>query len=277
MTAASDARQSRPWPALAALSLRELRRFLRQPSRALGSLGAAALFWVFLGSGFSTLVLDPRNANSAAADPDQHAIPFAGYLTPGVALMVVMFAVVVWSIGLIQDRASGFLQSALVSPAPMTAVIGSKLLAGGAIAGLQGALVLAAAPLAGLHVTPLGVLAAAAVLVLASIGVMALSLALAWRIDSVSGYHSVMNVLLLPLWALSGAVFPLDGAAGWLRNVMLLNPLTWANEAAGALINARPHAHWWHVPGLAAFTVLCVALAMLSMRRAAAAASRPAE
>jgi ABC-2 type transport system permease protein len=263
-------------PAFVSLAVREWRRFVRQPTRALGALGAAALFWLFLGAGFSELALTTSGATVADESTPPGVIPYAGYLVPGVALIVVMFAVVTWSIGLIQDRASGFLQSALVSPAPLWTIVGAKIAVGAAAAGVQGLVVLLATPLAGLPFTPLGALGAAAILTLAAAGVMAVSLALAWRIDSVAGFHGVMNVGLLPLWALSGAVFPLDAAAGWLRVIMLCNPLTWANESAGAMLGARTAAQWWHTPALAAAVVAVAVVSVTSMRRAASGRSTAA-
>jgi len=263
--------------AFAGLAMREWRRFARQPTRAVGALGVAALFWLFVGSGLSAEVAE-RGGDAVGAPGDGVVvapaavgeISYAAYLMPGVALMVIMFAVVVWSIGLIQDRASGFLQSALVSPTPMWTVVSAKAGVGGAVAGLQGALILAAAPLVGLTPGVVNVAAAAGVLTAAALGVMALSLGLAWRSDSVAGFHSVMNVVLLPLWALSGAVFPLESAAPWLAMVMLLNPLTWANEAAGALLGARGSAAWWHVPALLAAVGASFAFALATMQRSAA-------
>lgn len=257
-------RTASPWSAFGALALREWRRFVRQPTRAIGALGAAGMFWLFLGSGFSTLALSGGSEASSAADA---ASSYAGYLVPGVALIVVMFAVVTWSIGLIQDRASGFLQSALVSPAPMWSVVGSKVLVGAGAAGVQGGLILIAAPLAGLSPTVVGVVSAALILTLAAVGVMAVSLALAWRVESVAGFHSVMNVVLMPLWALSGAVFPLESAAAWLRVVMLMNPLTWAAESSGAMLGARGVMQPWYVPALAGVVLAACVVSVLSMRR----------
>lgn len=216
--------------AMIALTGRELLRFARQPSRILGSIGTPALIWLFAGSGMAGSFVSPiasQGAEGAAANA------YAAYLIPGMATMVVLFGTIFASISLIQDRHAGFLQSVLVSSAPSWAVAGSKVAGASILSVLQGLIVLLAAPLVGVHPGLLGYIFATVGLALAAVFVTCLGLALAWRMDSVAGFHGVMNLVLLPMWVLSGAMFPLEGTAPWLSWVVRFNPLGWSTRAIG--------------------------------------------
>ncbi|MBL0921379.1 MAG: ABC transporter permease [Phycisphaerales bacterium] len=229
--------------ALFALTAREWRRFARQPSRVVATLGTAAALWGFLAGGF------------AGALGDGESPGYALFLLPGVAMMAVTFGAIFGAISLIQDRQAGFLQSALASPAPLWSVVGAKLLAVATIAGAQAFLILLAAPALGARPGPLGLALGALGTLSASVGVGGVSLALAWRIDSTEGFHGVMNLLLMPMWLLSGAFFPADSAHPVLRAAMAVNPLRWTTDAVRAAIeHGRFDAHAWI--GAAAFAAL---------------------
>jgi ABC-2 type transport system permease protein len=97
--------------------------------------------------------------------------------------------------------------------------------------------------------------------------VLAVGLALAWRIDSIAGFHGVMNLVLLPGWLLSGALFPQESAAPWLGTIMLANPLLWANRAIGSALGTMPPAGGvaWMVTLL--FPVLATLFLLATVRR----------
>lgn len=214
--------------ALAALTLREFKRWARQPSRVVTTLLTGGMFWLFLASGVAgdrfSLLLD------APGDPGA-PMTYAAYLTPGIALMVVMFATVFAAIGLIQDRAEGFVRGALVSPAPVWVITGAKTIAGSTLAAAQGVAILGGALLVSDFATLGGIVLATAALTAAAVTTCAVGLALAWRMSSVAGFHGVMNLVLLPAWALSGALFPKETAAPWMSAVMQVNPAYWAHRA----------------------------------------------
>lgn len=214
---APKARPYSPLPALAALTRRELVRYLRQPSRPIAALATAIILWVFLASGLS---------GSLATNA------YPAFLLPGVAAISILFGSIFAAISLIEDRHSGFAQSVLVSPAPAWTLTLAKILATALINTAQAALLLLGAPLAGVPLSPAALPAVLAALALMSVAIASLSLACAWRADSTQGFHAVMNALLMPMWVLSGSVFPLEGSAGWLRTLMLANPLTWTLAAA---------------------------------------------
>lgn len=258
--------------AMMALTKREVVRFLRQPTRLAASIGTAAIVWVLAGSGFSKSFAMP----AVGADAATNTIAYTAFLLPGMAAMIVVFSAIFAAITLIQDRQAGFLQSALVSPAPTWAIVGSKVLGGTIVATLQASVLLIAAPLAGVKLgfgLPLAFLAAA----LTSAAIISLGLACAWRINSIAGFHGVMNLLLLPMWVLSGSLFPVRGAAPWLQHAVELNPLHWSVNCIGWAMGVGGVFNLLQWIGIAAFAAAMFGLAWLAMRGRTAPASSEGE
>lgn len=194
---------------------REMVRFFRQRSRVIGSLGTPLLFWLLFSGG-----LGPSFRPASGVDA------FA-YFFPGALTLILLFTSIFANISVIEDRHEGFLQGVLVAPVGRTAILLGKVLGAATIATLQAIVLLAVATAGGLDV-PLGNLAAllAAVLTLA-VALSALGFAFAWQLDSVQGFHGVMNLLLMPMWVLSGAIFPTTGLPAALRVLVSANPLTY--------------------------------------------------
>lgn len=214
--------------AVVTLWKREMVRFFRQPNRVVGALGTPLLFWFFLGTGMS-----PYFENG----------DYLRYFFPGIAILIVHFTAILSTISIIEDRREGFLQSVLVSPASRAAIVLGKILGGSTVAVLQGALFLLLAPTVGIALTAATFAAAAAMLGLVALAMTGLGFVIAWRMDSTQGFHAVMNLFLMPMWFLSGAVFPAGKAPGWLGAIMAANPLSYgvaalqaalAGEAVGA-------------------------------------------
>jgi ABC-2 type transport system permease protein len=204
--------------ALPALTLwrREVVRFLRQPNRIVGAVGSPLLFWFIAGSG-------------VGAD-------YFAYALPGVLVLVLFFTAIFATISIIEDRREGFLQSVLVAPVPRAVVVLGKMLGTATLALGQVLLFLAIALLAGVRPGPGNLAAATGLLALLAMGLTGLGFVLAWRMSSVQGFHAVMNLVLLPLWVLSGALFPAAGAAGWIRAFMVVNPLAYGVAGARRLL-----------------------------------------
>lgn len=197
---------------------RELVRFFRQPSRIIGALGTPLLFWVLIGSGLGS------SFRPAGTETDVH---YLQYFFPGTLLLIVMFTSIFSSFSLIEDRKEGFLQAVLVSPASRGSIVLGKVLGGTTLALLQALIFSCLAPLAGIGIgSTTGFMVAGAVFLIA-LALTSLGFALAWPMDSVQGFHGIMNLLLMPMWLLSGALFPASGASGWVRTIMELNPLTY--------------------------------------------------
>lgn len=201
------------------LARREIVRFLREPSRVVGALATPFVFWLLLGDGFSA---------TFRAGPVGENADYATYFFPGVLALTVFFTAIFSTISVIEDRKAGFLQAVLASPVPRFAVIGGKVLGGGVLAAAQGVFLLGILAAAGMPVSFVRALAAFGALFLVAVPLVLLGLVLAFRFDSTQGFHAVMNLLLMPAWILSGSVFPIAGAPGWITTVAAVNPLTYA-------------------------------------------------
>lgn len=204
--------------ASASLWEREVIRFLRQPSRVIGALVPPILFWFFIGSGLGK---SPFQTFS----PEEN---YMQYLFPGTILMIVLFTSIFSTISIIEDRKDGFLQSVIISPIPRSSIVLGKILGGATLAFFEALTFLLLAPLLKIHLSWNSLFIALLLLSLISIGLTGMGFILAWQMDSTQGFHSVMNLFLMPLWFLSGALFPLESASPWLRLLMILDPLTYS-------------------------------------------------
>lgn len=207
---------------------RELVRFYRVPSRWFGAVGTALIFWVFLGSGFG-------GADSRA------------FFFPGTIVMSMMFSCLFATASIIEDRQAGFLQSVMVAPVSRAAIVMGKILGGATLATLQGLMILVFAGTVGATFQIFYSLGLLVSLFLISFVVTAMGFWLAWTIDSVPGFHAIMNMVLLTLWMASGAFFPIN-ATGWLGIFMTVNPFTYG--VAGVRRGLFPTAMMTQVPGL---------------------------
>ena len=210
------------WRPLLSLVQREFVRFYRQRSRVIGSLAAPLIFWFFLGSGLSAAFPTPAMPGGKG---------YLEYFFPGILLMTILFASIFANISVIEDRHEGFLQSVMVAPVSRFALVGGKVFGGALISMVQGVLFLCLAPLAGFSLSFAGFVLTLATLLLLSLMLAALGFIFAWKLDSVQGFHSIMNLVLFPMWLLSGSFFPLAGAPVWLRPIMYANPLTYGLAA----------------------------------------------
>lgn len=254
----------------ATLWRREVVRFLRQPSRIGGALGSPLIFWLLLGFGFSGSFQLPGSAPEAAPSVARET-SFLTYFYPGTLVLVVLFAAIFSSISVIEDRREGFLQGVLAAPVSALDVAAGKVAGSATLAWLQGVLLLVLAPWAGVTAEPVRLLAAAGVLALLAVALTSLGFVFAWRVESVQGFHAVMNLLLIPLWLLSGAFFPIAGAPPWLAAVMRVNPLTWAVELLRQALS--PSAASGSVSGSLALAGTC-ALTLLAFAAAVGTAQR---
>ena len=221
---------------------RELVRFLRQRSRIVGAFGQPILFWLLLGGGFGESFKMPGGLGGRA--------DYLEYFYPGILGMVILFTAIFSTFAIVEDKKERFLQGVLVAPAPRSAIVLGQILGGTTLALIQGVLLLIAAPFAGIPLSLAGALAATAVMGMIGFALTGLGLLFAWRMDSTQGFHAIMNLFLIPLWLLSGAVFPAAGAHTWLAWIMKINPLTYGMAALRhTLYAARPEAAG-DLPGL---------------------------
>ncbi len=233
------------WGPVGALWKREVVRFLRQRSRVIGALGTPVIFWVFLQSGLG------RSFNVPGLSGD---VPYGEYFYAGTVAAILLFTAIFSTISVIEDRNEGFLQSVLVAPINRSAIVMGKVMGCTTLATGQAILFLLLSPFAGAAWTLSGVGWSVALLVLGGMGLSALGLLIAWRMNSMQGYHSVMNLFLLPMWMLSGSVFPVSATRSWLGWVMRLNPMTYV--VAGLRRALYPQ----HAAGSLPSLELCVAV-----------------
>jgi ABC-2 type transport system permease protein len=206
---------------------REIVRFYRQRSRVIGVIASPLLFWLVIGSGFGT------SFRAGNAPGQQH---YLDYFYPGALIMIVLFTSIFAMMSLIEDRKEGFLLSVMVAPVPRSAIVLGKVLGGTTLSAIQGLIFLAFAPFVGVHFGLIDFLLVVFVVFLVSFALTSLGFAIAWPMDSTQAFHAIINLFLIPLWLLSGALFPLSGASGWLRLVMRMNPLTYGVEALRNLL-----------------------------------------
>ncbi len=205
----------------ATLWQRELVRFWRQKSRVLGVVASPLVFWLLMGYGSNDL----------------------GKFYAGALVLTVMFSAIFSTISIIEDRREGFLLSMLVSPAPRTSMVLGKILGSATLAWIQGLIFLAFAPLAGVRVGIDQVVLAAGAIFLVSFTLTGLGFVIAWKMDSTAGFHGIMNLLLVPMWMVSGSLFPMATAHGVIRAIMWANPLTYSISLLNGLLglpNADP-------------------------------------
>jgi ABC-2 type transport system permease protein len=206
---------------------REVVRFYRQKARVVGVILSPLLFWVVLGSGFGTSF---RSGESAGQQN------YLDYFYPGTLVMIILFTAIFTMMSVIEDRNEGFLLSVLVAPVPRAAIVLGKVLGGTTLAAIQGIVFLVFAPLVGVHFTPASFILIALTIFLVSFALTALGFAIAWPMDSTQAFHAIINLFLIPLWLLSGALFPISKASVWIRWLMYANPLTYGVEALRTLM-----------------------------------------
>jgi ABC-2 type transport system permease protein len=207
---------------VATLWQREIVRFLRQRSRLVGALVQPVVFWVLLGGGLSGS-FRPAGATAGTG--------YLEYFFAGTVALVLLFTAIFATISVVEDRRAGFLQGVLVAPISRAAIVLGQSLGGTTLAVGQGLLFLALAPLAGVPLTALRVLATVGTMAIVGFGLTNLGLMIAWRMESTQGFHAIMNLLLLPIWFLSGAMFPATDVPTVLGWVMRADPLTYGLAA----------------------------------------------
>jgi len=231
-----------PTPRMAAvvyqLCWRELVRFFRQRNRVIGSIGTPLVMWIIFGLGLD---------RSFSVDTSSGAAPgFLHYYFPGSLVLILMFTAIFTSISIIEDRREGFLQSVLVSPVSRSSMVLGKVLGGAIIALIQALLFLSVALFLDVSWSPGRFVALVALLFAAALMMTSLGFVFAWRMESTQGFHAIMNLVLMPMWLMSGSFFPVPALANssaaqmavhW---CMRLNPLTYVVALVRELLYAQP-------------------------------------
>lgn len=196
---------------------RDLLRFVRDRSRLASSLGQPLLFLLLFGGGFS----------AAISDLGAGELNYTQFLFPGILAMTVLFTAVFSAVSVVWDREFGFLKEVMVAPVSRYGVAAGKIAGGATVALLQGLIILALAPFLGISFSLVQVILITGILLLLAIMMTSFGLLLAARQQSMEGFHMVMNFVLLPMFFLSGAFFPLQGVPLWMTLLASADPVTY--------------------------------------------------
>lgn len=239
-----------------ALCRRDLLRFVRDRSQLLGSAARPLLWLVFLGAGMQSAFAGETGAQG-----------YQSFLLPGVVAMSLLFGGLWTSITVIWDREFGFLKELAVAPIPRWSVVAGKLASGTLVTTLQGVVTVAFAPLASIPLRPASLPAMLGLMTVTSVGVVALGLCIASRLRTIEGFGAVANFVVLPLFFLSGSMYPLRHVPGYLAPIVAINPITYAVDAMrGVTLGAAEHALWLDVVVLLGFA-LVTSLAAVALFR----------
>jgi len=240
-----------------ALCFRELLRFVRERSALYATLARPTLWLIVLGSGMQN------------AFRQETGVAYAAYLLPGVVTMTILFGGLFAGVSTVWDREFGFLKEVLVAPVSRLEIAAGKLLAGTLVTTTQAIITLLFAPLVGVVLGPLQLLGMLGVVVLASAGVVGLALVIAARMRSFEGFSNFANLLALPLFFLSGSMYPVRDAPPWLSPLIHVNPMTYAVDALRTIaIGVGTFSLARDLALVAAFTAVMALLAAASFKRA---------
>jgi ABC-2 type transport system permease protein len=248
---------------------RELIRFVNDPLRVATSLVQPLLFLFVLGSGLQRL-------SSAGT----HGVSLRTFIFPGVLCITVMFIAMFSAASIVWDREFGFLREMMVAPVRRSSIVIGKCLGGATVASAQGVIVLALAGTVHVPYDPVLILGVLGLQLLLAFTITAFGVMIAIRIKQMQSFMGVMQMIVMPLFFISGALFPATGLPGWLEVLNRIDPLTYAVDPMRRLVFSHLHVSpaarraldpgvtWWgwHVPaGLEAVVIAALGAAMLAI------------
>ncbi len=201
---------------------RDVIRYWRDRLRLVASLAQPLLFLIVFGTGLSSAL---KGAFGGVAGAGGSAgINYVQFIYPGIIGMAVLFTSIFSAMSIVWDREFGFLKEVLVAPIDRSAIAIGKTLGGSTQAMVQGLILLVLAPFIGVTLTPLAVLELIPLIFVLAFALTALGVALATGMKSMQGFQAVMNFLMMPIFFLSGALFPLNNLPGWMTVLTRLDP-----------------------------------------------------
>lgn len=215
------------------LWLRQIKRYFRSRSRIIGSLGQPILFLVALGFGLNSTFAASGNGN------------YLQFLAPGIIAMSILFSAVFSGIEIIWDRQFGFLKETLVAPVSRFSIMFGRTLGGATTSSFQGILVLVISLLFGFRPHLSMIIPALVFMILISLVFTAFGTAIGTKLEDMQGFQLIMNLVIMPVFFLSGALFPLDSAPTVLRWIAYFNPLSYGVDGLRAVLNGASHFSVW--------------------------------
>lgn len=204
---------------------REVLRYWRNKSRIVSSFGRPILFLFVFGSGLSP------SMGGFAGGTSGGGVDYVKFMFPGIIGMTVLMTSLMSGISVVWDREFGFLKEILVAPVSRATVTLGKTLGGSTVAMIQGTLMLIFAPLIGVDLSLGLVLGLWPLMFLMAFAMTSLGILIAARLKSIESFGTIMNFLIMPLFFLSGALFPLRGLPAWISFLVRINPLTYAVDS----------------------------------------------
>jgi len=237
------------YKAVYVIVLREFTRFFRQKGRLVVTIARPLLWLVIVGSGFSRIISLPGD------------LDYRQFILPGIVGMTILFSSVFSTITVVWDREFGFLREMLVAPISRFTIVVGKLLGGTALSLFQGAVLIAFAPLFGLSVSAVQYVWMFFLMALVALSITALGLFIASFLKSLEGFNVIMNFVVLPMFFLSGALYPVNTLPAALRHLTLLNPLSYGVDSFKHILLRTGGG----MAGEFSFTLDIVALCLFSM------------
>jgi ABC-2 type transport system permease protein len=236
--------------------LRDTIRYFRERSQLIGSLTRPVLWLFVLGMGLR-----------GSAQPVE-GFSYTQFIFPGIVAMTIIFTSIQSAITIIWDREFGFLKAMLVAPVPRTSIAIGKGMAGTTLSLIQAAIILILSPLVKVHFPLLNLIPLLLVMILLSFALTGLGIVIAARMTSFQGFGTIMNFVIMPMWFLSGALFPPSRLPSWLSILVHLNPLSYGVDIMRKLIlGISYYSPWFDVAFLIAFSVVITSIAVFFFNR----------
>ncbi|MBC8389063.1 MAG: ABC transporter permease [Actinobacteria bacterium] len=211
--------------------LRDIKRYFRDKPRIIGSFAQPILFLFVLGTGI---------ASSFSTFGGGGGKDFLNFMFPGIVGMTVLFTSFFSAMSIVWDREFGFLREVLVTPISRASIVVGKLLGGSTIALIQGSIILLFSPLLKIPITFAIFFKVLVIMFLVAITISAMGIVLASVIKSMQAFQVITNFLLMPMFFLSGALFPLNNTVKWMNVVSKINPLSYGIDAMRTMILNNP-------------------------------------
>lgn len=248
--------------------LREVTKFWRDKSRIIGSTVQPALFLLLLGTGIGRGIPHAFGTQSVVEEFLPGVKNYMTFIYPGIIAMTLLFTSVFSAISIIWDREIGFLKEVMVAPISRWAVALGKTCGGSTVAMFQGCLMLFFAPLIGVELSIVTILTLIPLLLYISMSLTAMGIAAAARMRSMQGFTVIMNFLTLPMFFLSGAMFPTEGLPRWMDLLVRVNPLTYGVDVLRAVvIGYHDYSILFDLYVIGFFGALMLGLAVLAFRQ----------